>query len=76
MWFESITRSKVNLDESELIPIGNAENAEKFAEEFGCKYAKLIRNTLSSMPIYFMSLFGIPSIVKLRLEQIQKDILW
>ena len=36
----------------------------------------LIQNTLSSMPIYFMSLFRIPRIVKLRLEKIQMDFLW
>ena len=33
----------------------------------------LIRNTLSSLPIYFMSLFRLPRIVRLRLEQIQRD---
>ena len=33
----------------------------------------LIRSTLSSMPIYYMSLFRIPWIVILRLEKIQRD---
>ena len=36
----------------------------------------LIRNTLSSMPIYFMSLFYLPRKVRLRLEKIQRDFLW
>ena len=36
----------------------------------------LIRSTLSSMPIYFMSLFRLPRIVKIRLERIQGDFLW
>ena len=36
----------------------------------------LIRSTLSSMPIYFMSLLHIPRVVRLRLEKIQKDFLW
>ena len=36
----------------------------------------LIRSTLSSMPIYFMSLFRIPRIVILRLEKIQGDFFW
>ncbi|KAJ9696951.1 hypothetical protein PVL29_008942 [Vitis rotundifolia] len=36
----------------------------------------LIRSTLSSMPIYFMSLFHLPRKVKLRLEKIQRDFLW
>ena len=36
----------------------------------------LIRSTLSSMPIYYMSLFRIPRIVILRLEKIQRDFFW
>lgn len=38
--------------------------------------SSLIQNTLSSMPIYFMSLMCIPRLAKLRLEQIQRDFLW
>ena len=33
----------------------------------------LLRSTLVSLPIYFMSLFTIPRLVKLRLEKIQRD---
>ena len=33
-------------------------------------------NDLSSMPIYFMSLFCMPRKVRLRLEKIQRDFLW
>ena len=36
----------------------------------------LVKNTLSSFSIYFMSLFVIPSKVSLRLEKIQLDFLW
>ena len=36
----------------------------------------LIRSTLSSMPIYLMSLFYLPRKVRLRLEKIQRDFLW
>ena len=36
----------------------------------------LIRSTLSSMPIYCMSLFHMPRSVSLRLERIQRDFLW
>nr|CAN82017.1 hypothetical protein VITISV_003416 [Vitis vinifera] len=36
----------------------------------------LIRSTLSSMPIYFMSPFYLPRKVRLRLEKIQRDFLW
>ena len=35
----------------------------------------MIRNTLSSLPIYFMSLFVIPKRVRMRLEMIQRDFL-
>ena len=36
----------------------------------------LIRSTLSSLPIYFLSLFRMPKIVCSRLEKIQRDFLW
>ena len=36
----------------------------------------LIRSTLSSMLVYFMSLFYLPRKVRLRLEKIQRDFLW
>ena len=35
-----------------------------------------IRSTLSSLPIYFLSLFRMPKIVCSRLEKIQRDFLW
>ena len=36
----------------------------------------LIRSSLSSLPIYFLSLFRMPKIVCSRLEKIQRDFLW
>ena len=36
----------------------------------------MIKNTLSSLPIYFMSFFVIPIKVCSRLEKIQRDFLW
>ena len=36
----------------------------------------LVKNTLSSLPIYFMSLFIISRKVSLRLEKIQRNFLW
>ena len=36
----------------------------------------LIRSTLSSLPIYFISLFRMPKIVCSRLKKIQRDFLW
>ena len=36
----------------------------------------LIRSTLSNLPIYFMFIFQLPRMVRMRLEQIQRDFLW
>ena len=36
----------------------------------------LIKSTLASLPIYFMSLFRMLRRVRLRLEKIQRDFLW
>ena len=36
----------------------------------------LIRNTLSTLPIYLMSILHLPRVVRMRLEQIQRDVLW
>ncbi|KAI8530701.1 hypothetical protein RHMOL_Rhmol11G0080100 [Rhododendron molle] len=36
----------------------------------------LIKNTFSSLPIYFMSLFVIPAFMAKRLEKIQRDFWW
>ena len=38
--------------------------------------ATLIRSTLLNLPIYFMSLLKLPSSVRRRLKQIQRDFLW
>ena len=35
-----------------------------------------MRSTLSNLPIYFMSIFQLPRVVRIRLEQIQRDFLW
>ncbi|RVW83717.1 putative ribonuclease H protein [Vitis vinifera] len=36
----------------------------------------LMRSTLSNLSIYFMSIFQLPRVVRMRLEQIQRDFLW
>ena len=41
MWFEAMSRLKVNLDKSEIISVGRVENVEGLALEFGCKVSKL-----------------------------------
>ena len=116
MWFEAISGLRINLDKSEILPIGRVENLEVLALEVGCNVGRLptsylgiplganhksvavwdgveerfrkrlamwkrqfisrggritlIRSTLSSMPIYLMSLLRIPKVVSLRLEKI------
>lgn len=37
MWSEAISGLKVNLEKSELIPMGSVENVEELAQEFGYK---------------------------------------
>ena len=122
MWFEACLRLIINLEKSELIPVGRVHVIEDLALELGCKVGDLpscylglplgapfksvavwdgveerfrkrlgmwkrryiskgrrltlIRSTLSSMPIYFMSFFCMPRKVRLRLEKIQRDFLW
>ena len=106
MWFEALSGLKINLNKSEIIPIGTVDNVEELASELGCKVgsfptsylgltlgakhkalgvwdlieerfrkrlaswkihyiskggrATLIHNTLSSLPIYYLSLFRMP----------------
>ena len=122
MWFEACLRLIINLEKSELIPVGRVHVIEDLALELGCKVGSLsscylglplgapfkttavwdgveerfrkrlamwkrqyiskggrltlIRSILSSMPIYFMSLFCLLRKVRLRLEKIQRDFLW
>ncbi|RVW95287.1 Transposon TX1 uncharacterized 149 kDa protein [Vitis vinifera] len=122
MWFEAASGLRINLEKSELIPVGRVENMDDLAWEFGCKAGSLpstylgmplgasfkstsvwdgvedrfrkrlgmwkrqylskggrttlIQSTLSNLPIYLMSLLCLPSVVRRRLEKIQRDFLW
>ncbi|RVW55854.1 putative mitochondrial protein [Vitis vinifera] len=122
MWFEACSGLRINLEKSEIIPVGRVLNIEGLALELGCKVGgfpssylgmplgaafnslavwngveerfrrrlamwkrqyiskggrlTLIRSTMSSMPIYLMSLFHLPRKVRMRLEKIQRDFLW
>ena len=49
MWFEAISGLRVNLDKSELIPVGRVENVEELVEELGCKVGRLL-STYLGMP--------------------------
>ncbi|RVX22063.1 putative ribonuclease H protein [Vitis vinifera] len=122
MWFEAVSGMRINLDKSELIPVGRVVDIDDLAFDFGCKVgslpstylglplgapfksvavwdgvekrfrkrlsmwkrqylskggrATLIRSTLSNLPIYSMSVLRLPSSIRRRLEQIQRDFLW
>ena len=106
MWFKAVSGLKINLNKSEIIPIGTVANMEELALELGCKVGTLpttylglplgakhkalsvwdsveerfrerlaswklqyiskggrvtlIRSSLSSLPIYHLSLFRAP----------------
>ena len=46
MWFEAISRLKINLEKSELIPIRVVSNMEDLAGVLGCKVAILLTTYL------------------------------
>ena len=120
--FEAVSSLKINLNKSEILPIGPVAKMEELASELGCKAetlpttylglplgakhkalrvwdsveerfrkrlaswkfqyiskggrATLIRSSLSSLPIYHLSLFRAPLKVCARLERIQRQFLW
>ena len=41
MWFEAILRLRINLDKSEILPMGSVENVELLALELSCKMGAL-----------------------------------
>ena len=41
MWFEAMSGLRINLDISELIPVGGVENAQALAANLGCKIGSL-----------------------------------
>ena len=41
MWFEALSGLKINLNKSEIIPIGTVDNVEELASELGCKVGSL-----------------------------------
>ena len=122
MWFEALSGLRINLNKSEIFPIGSVANAVELAAELGCGIGSLptsylalplgakhkgvgvwdtvedrfrnrlaswksqyiskggrltlIRNTLSSLLIYFLSLFRMLISFGSRLEKIQREFLW
>ena len=41
MWFEAMFGLKINLEKSEVIPVGEVDLLEELAYEIGCKVGKL-----------------------------------
>ena len=41
MWFKAMSSLKINLNKSEIIPIGPVTNTEELASELGCKIGSL-----------------------------------
>ena len=41
MWFEAVLGLKINLNKSEIIPIGHVANVEDLASKLGCKVGSL-----------------------------------
>ena len=122
MWFEVISKLKINLEKSELILVGRVPIMEELVDILRCKVGLLpsnylglplgsifklttmwdlvrmqrklarwkkqylskkgggglilIKSTLSSLSIYFMSIFVITRRVCYRLEKLQRDFLW
>ena len=50
MWFEALSGLKVNMEKSELIPVGRVENVGELADEFGYKVGNL-PSTYLGMPL-------------------------
>ena len=122
MWFEAMSGLRINLNKSEILPVGSVDNVQDLAVELGCgigslpssylglplganhkalgvwdtvedRFRKrltswksqyiskggrltLIQSTLSSLPIYCLSLFRMSVSICSRLEKIQREFLW
>ncbi|KAJ9682618.1 hypothetical protein PVL29_018523 [Vitis rotundifolia] len=50
MWFEAVSGLRINLEKSELIPVGRVENMDELAWDFGCRVGSL-PTTYLGMPL-------------------------
>ena len=50
MWFKACSGLKINLEKSELIPVGEVPNLEEFVEVLGCKLGYLL-STYLGLPL-------------------------
>lgn len=61
MWFETISRLRINLKISELIPIGGVTNVKELVVVLGCKVGRLPST-------YFSLLLGAWDVVEERFQ--------
>ena len=50
MWFEAVSGLRINLEKSELIPVGRVENMDDLGWDFGCRVGSL-PSTYLGMPL-------------------------
>ena len=50
MWFKVVSGLRINLEKSELIPVGRVENMDDLAWDFGCRVGSL-PSTYLGMPL-------------------------
>ena len=50
MWFKVVSGLRINLEKSELIPVGRVENMDDLAWDFGCRVGSLPSSYLG-MPL-------------------------
>ncbi|KAL6338492.1 hypothetical protein AAG906_020588 [Vitis piasezkii] len=50
LWFEAVSGLRINLEKSELIPVGRVENIDDLAWDFGCRVGSL-PSTYLGMPL-------------------------
>ncbi|RVW12507.1 hypothetical protein CK203_082433 [Vitis vinifera] len=84
MWFEAISRLKVNLSKSEAIPVGEGVPMETLAPVLGCKIGSLPTSYLGlplgapykSTKVWDVVEERFKKRVYAKLEKIQRDFLW
>ncbi|RVW92043.1 Signal recognition particle 54 kDa protein 2 [Vitis vinifera] len=50
IWFEAVSRLRINLEKSELIPVVRVENIDDLAMDFGCRVGSLL-STYLGLPL-------------------------
>ena len=55
MWFEVISGLSINLNKSELLPVGRVESVEVLAAELGCKVGSLPSTYLGLLKVLLIS---------------------